>query len=153
METQYGWKDGARTKRLDIEAVIPVLQRLEIKHGALTPEDVLTEARKRTSPLHGFFTWDDTEAARQWRLAEARELIRSVTVTYIGTDASSRTVRAFVHYGEAHTYEAMARVLANDEKRAALLTQALAELAICRRKYADLKELAGVFAALDEIAA
>jgi len=151
MEAQYGWKAGAHTKKLDLEAVVPVLQRLEAKHGALTPEDVLTEAQKRTSPLHGFFTWDDSEAARLHRLAEARDLIRSVTVTYVGTDEPTRTVRAFVHYGEASVYESMAHVLADDEKRAALLAMAMADLASWRRKYADLKELAKVFAAMDEL--
>lgn len=152
MEAQFGWKEGAHTKRLDIEAVVPVLQRLEAEHGALTPEDVLTEAQEPASPLHGFFTWDDSTAARLHRLAEARDLIRSVTVTYVGTEEPARTVRAFVHYGEENVYESMAVVLSDDEKRAALLAMALAELAACRRKYADLKELAGVFAALDAVA-
>ena len=153
MQETFGWKGGARTKHLDLEAVVPVLQRLEAEHGALTPEDVLTEAQEPASALHGFFTWDDSEAARLHRLAEARDLIRSVTVTYIGADEPARTVRAFVHYGEEGVYESVARVLGDDEKRAALLAMALADLAAWKRKYADLKELAKVFRAIEEATA
>ena len=48
--------------------------------GRLTAAAVVEAARDSAHPLHGFFDWDDTTAAHQHRLAQGRELIRSVRV-------------------------------------------------------------------------
>lgn len=66
---------------IDRRAAQRALQALADRYqGLLTPELVVEAARDPTSELHGFFTWDDAEAAIQHRLAEARSLIRSVKV-------------------------------------------------------------------------
>lgn len=46
--------------------------------GRLTPETVLRDAKRKESPLHSSFEWDDKKAAHQHRLDTARELIRGV---------------------------------------------------------------------------
>lgn len=51
------------------------------RDGSLKPSVVVREAKKKTSPLHGYFTWDDTEAAREHRLWQARQVIKRVRVT------------------------------------------------------------------------
>lgn len=52
------------------------------KHkGTLTPDIVVRAAQPDSSPLHDYFDWDDREAAKKWRLEQARELIRSVHVS------------------------------------------------------------------------
>lgn len=57
------------------------LERIRARNkGILTPDDVVMDARDESSPLHAFFTWDDTEAAHQFRLDQARTLIRNVKV-------------------------------------------------------------------------
>lgn len=43
--------------------------------GILVAEDVVEEARPCDNLLHKYFEWDDTEAARKWRLVQARNLI------------------------------------------------------------------------------
>lgn len=50
------------------------------RKGRLTPAAVVKDARSKKSPLHSFFEWDDSEAAHQYRLNQARGLIRSVRV-------------------------------------------------------------------------
>ena len=50
------------------------------KRGQLTPDAVVEEAALPDSPLHSMFTWDDSLAAKRWRLEEARGIITSVTV-------------------------------------------------------------------------
>ena len=50
------------------------------KDKLLKPEDVVKEAEDENSPLHPYFTWDDDEASRQWRLHQARALIRHIVV-------------------------------------------------------------------------
>jgi hypothetical protein len=72
------------------------LEQICEKHnGVITVDLVVKEARKKTSPLHTYFVWDDSEAARQYRLIQAGELIRRVKVTYSPREDVSYKVRAF----------------------------------------------------------
>ena len=48
--------------------------------GTLRPDDVVADAKSDKSPLHAFFEWDDSAAAHQFRLDQARTLIRNVKV-------------------------------------------------------------------------
>jgi len=45
-----------------------------------TPAAVVDDAQDPTSPLHGYFEWDDQAAAYKARLQVARQLIRSVRI-------------------------------------------------------------------------
>jgi len=152
---QYAWRDGARNRGLEIDAVAPVLEKIERKHGVLTPDLVLREAQKKKSPLRKWFEWDDTEAARQYRLEQARELIRSVVVTFVGGGtAEPVSVRAYVHMGGTDSeYLDTVAVLSGADSRAVLLERARKELDAFRRKYEVLEELAEVFAAADRLSA
>ncbi len=79
----YSFRPGFRTTGLNAAAVAAELERLRNANlGQLTPEVVLDRASDPESPLHGAFTWDDTDAAREYRLYQARTLCRSVIVTY-----------------------------------------------------------------------
>lgn len=46
--------------------------------GNITPQIVIDDAMDEDSPLHSHFTWDDAEAGHQWRVEQARRLIRRV---------------------------------------------------------------------------
>ena len=74
-----------------------VMLAIRDRHGDLKPQMVLDEARDPDHPLHHRFTWDDTDAAEKWRLAEAQRLIRQVHVTILdGPKQQPIRVRAFV---------------------------------------------------------
>lgn len=62
------------------DAQIAHLQSLERAGGILTPDDVVADAKLKTSPIHDLFDWDKSKAAHQWFLECAREIIRSVRV-------------------------------------------------------------------------
>ena len=72
--------------------------------GVLRPEDVVEQARSPKSVLHGLFQWDDSEAAREYRLWQARELIR-VSVVML-PEAGGEPTRAFVSLMDDRTKEA-----------------------------------------------
>lgn len=120
-------------------------------NGILMPESVIEAARPKSSPLHGAFEWDDTEAAHRWRMHQARNLIR-VTVEMIERDGSEPLrVRTFcsltpdrVHGG----YRATVAVMRKADTRNQLLADALAELESIERKYSALQELTEVFTAI-----
>lgn len=70
------------------------LQRLIVKNnGRITPDAVIADAQDKESPLHGVFEWDDSKAAHQYRLEQARELIRSVKVEIVTSERIISTVR------------------------------------------------------------
>lgn len=131
------------------EARLKELRELERANGGvLAPEDVVDKARNPKSALHSAFCWDDTEAARLYRIEQARRLIR-VTVEYI--PASETPVKAFVavrteRYEEGG-YRHMPTLMRTDTGRKSVLETALWELEAFEKKYAGLKELAEVFEA------
>jgi hypothetical protein len=73
------------------------LTAIFMRRGELTAAIVVDEATPEDSPLHGQFTWDDLEAAHQHRLAQARQLIRSVKIHVVEGDVKSERVRAWIH--------------------------------------------------------
>lgn len=129
------------------------LERIRQKDGGvLNPHTVLKEARRKNSPLHDQFTWDDSEAAHQYRLWQARELIR-VSVTVLEPNTSA--VRTYVSLREDRQsgvgYRHLADVLSDEEQRQQLLDQALDDLERIRQKYSHLEELAEVFEAASRV--
>lgn len=66
------------TEKFTPESIEEIL-RIEREKG-LTPENIVIEAKKKTSPLHKFFEWDDSLAGEKWRLAQARILVNEVKV-------------------------------------------------------------------------
>lgn len=64
-----------------------VAQDLYNRHGHLTASALVEAARDKHSPAHDGFTWDNSSAAEQYRLIQARTWIRVVKVTVEGDDA------------------------------------------------------------------
>ena len=96
-----------------------------VRDQMLSAEDVLEAASDSASPLHGLFTWDDTEAAVQYRLQQASGLIRAYVVVMPNIN---RPVRAYVSLGTDRTqgggYRQMPRVLGSKKMRASNQTRA-----------------------------
>lgn len=62
------------------------------RRGKITPQQVLDAARDEDNPLHSFFDWDDDEAAENWRLHQARTLIKSVKIEIQTTTTKIKAV-------------------------------------------------------------
>jgi hypothetical protein len=133
-------------------AVISELQRIaSLSNGVLLPEKVVEEAEPETSPLHSKFCWDNDKAAREYRIFQARNLIRA-TVRYIGINGDTRAMRVFVSLTpdrerEGGGYRDVVAVMSDKDMRRQMLEDALVELGVFEVKYAHLKELTGVFVA------
>lgn len=119
------------------------------KRGRLSAARVVAWAKgHRNSTLHGCFTWDDTKAAHEYRLWQARELIVSVQVTYPDGQRRQVYVSPLATRHDGRGYHKLVDVVSDDEQRARFLAQALEELERVCEKYQDLAELAGVRAAV-----
>lgn len=124
------------------------LSRLFVRDGHLTPEAVLAAAEPDDSPLHKFFTWDDSEAAAKQRLSEAGHLIRTCKIRVEIPKQRTIKIRAFLHVpadGETEaTYAPVAKVMENTSHRDLVFAQALRDIGILERKYRDLVDFADV---------
>lgn len=121
--------------------------------GILRCEDVVSYARNPKTKLHGWFNWNDTEAAKQWRLQQARNLIR-VSVSILPQAKVESRVFISMHddrRNDGGGYRPLEKVLSNKDMRKVLLDEAIEELEWFRRKYQCLKELAEVFSAFDRV--
>lgn len=132
------------------------LEAIRLKNGGLlTEEAILSVAKAKSHPLHAEFTWDNTAAAKLWRLEEARRLIRSVYVVIESPRHAPVSVRAYASLPSdreaAGGYRAIQDVLADKDLRKELLAAALSELEAFRRRYSNLAQLAPVFSALDAV--
>jgi hypothetical protein len=155
---EYAWRDGVRLQRGARVPAQVVGERLEqLRAGAggeLTPDGVIADARNPNSPLHTLFEWNDSDAAHQYRLVQARALIRAVVVRYrAAPESGGRSIVAFVNVkqGDRQYYTATAVALADPQRRAIVLRQAWEDFQALRKRYADLAEFSRFFAALDEI--
>ena len=122
---------------------------MKLGGGILRPVEVVKAAKPKKSPLHDCFEWDDEKAGHEYRLNQARHLIVSVVVVASGGEMLQAHISLKPdRYSPGGGYRAMVDVLSDKELRAQMLAEALAELEVFRRKYKDLKELAGIFAAM-----
>lgn len=91
--------------------------------GVLKVEDVLSEARDESSPLHKHFEWDDSEAAEQYRRQQARALIQKCKITLI--ESQPVEIRAFVSLPTDREngggYRLTSEVMGDDRMKAELL--------------------------------
>lgn len=155
----YTYRAGVRFQKGASAPAQSVGERLEMLREQnaeqLTPEVVVADARSPGSPLNSFFEWNDAEAAEQYRLHQARNLIHSVAVTYSATEARpSRSIVAFVNIkiDDEQFYTSTVDAMSNGEYRAIVLKQAWRDLQAFRRRYGELAEFAQLFVTMDELA-
>jgi hypothetical protein len=157
---QYKWKDGARIK-IPAQAAGERIEALGQNLGrGITARDVLAEAQKPTSPLHGAFEWDDSLAAERHRLMQAGHLLGCLIVVRIKVQhpaedrprivTNVRVVHPVTEGDGVRRFVPTVKILSHAEQRAELLANALAELDTFKARYRQLRELSVVFEAVEE---
>lgn len=143
----------SRTKAGEVSAAAAAeLQRLARRsRDPLPPSTVVDAARPKSSPLHDYFEWDDTIAAEQHRLSQARSLIAAVILLPF---EEKPPVRAFVSLSSDRAkgggYRTIESVMASAVLRQQLLDDALEELRRVREQYRQLQELDAVWEVIDK---
>lgn len=138
----------------DAAAIKAELDRLNAD-GVIRPADVVEAARNKRSALHDCFTWEDTEAAHQFRLIEARNLLRVYVLT---EKVQGMNVRAFVsltsdRVKDGGGYRTIADVMGDAELREQMLADAVVQLRNMQKRYKTVQQLERVWDALDEVEA
>ena len=145
MKPKYSWKRN--TMGIKAEVAARELRILQDKYGALTPECVVAEAKKKTSVLHNCFEWDDVKAAKQHRLAQARYMLRSITI-----EVQEIEVRAFtsVIVEEENCYVSMQTAKRDPALKRQVIAKALKEVKDWQERYSHIKEFMGIRKAIDD---
>ena len=127
----------------------------QISGGVLRTEAVVEYASNPETALHSQFTWDDGVAAHNYRLWQARQLIRVVVKE--APQEEIEPMRVYVsmmedRYGEkGGGYRYMEDVMTDRDLREQLIDEATKEFERWKTKYDHLQELADVFAAMDKV--
>lgn len=123
----------------------------------VTPAQVVQKAMPEDSELHKCFTWDDTEAASQWRLQEARQVMRQLIVITKPDpeepDEKKEPVqfRLLMKNDTAHSsgYKQTLVMVRDEDEYQKLLNMAREELRVFKRKYSMLSELREILDLID----
>ena len=126
-----------------------IQQELEAlrSNGLLLPERVVEWAKAHPeSALHSQFEWDDSEAAKAYRLWQARKVI----AVYVVAEDGQRKFVSLTIDRKAGGYRAMEDVMKEEDLRKVLVRDALSEFKRVRAKYEHIRELASVYAEIDK---
>ena len=124
------------------ETIAGELQRIWTEKGQrLTPAAIVAEASDDTHPLHGCFEWDDSLAAEQHRLWQARMLIRSVRVQYNQHAPQNLFVHVKLHHQQQH-YQQITALLERPVEYVAALGESRRKLEAAAKAFDELKNLA-----------
>ena len=146
--------ESALTEEEKVSIITELLDLYEAKGNVLLAEDVVEFAKNPQTALHRHFTWDDTQAARLWRLQQARNII-SVSIQF--SERAPKVFRPLVNLVKDQSvpgggYRSAADVYqAGAEQRRLLVKQAIKELQRLRLRYGAIPEMAPIFAALEEV--
>ena len=152
-QTWY-WRPGTQFKLDPVVAGTELKRIIEANGNRVDAQRIVEEAASPLNPLHEAFEWDDSVAAQEHRLWQARHLTGSLQFRTTLTDNRQITGRMFVQIpkpegGQRRDYTLTEFALSQTDLRASVLRTALLELAAFRRKYADLSELAQVIQIID----
>lgn len=154
---EVSWKPGSKYTVNPEQAYDAVEKIRQKNNGDVLPEHVVAAAKSKRHVLHSEFEWDDTVAATEHRMEQARKLLRSLVVVR-DEIVSERPQRAYEVVRNKPTtedrprnvYRKMEDIMADPDTRAELLGRALKELVRIRNQFRDLQELAVVMRAIDE---
>jgi hypothetical protein len=142
--------------RKEARAIHAFLQDLERTTGRVRPTSIVDAARSPRSLLHRYFEWDDDVAAERYRLKQAQSLVQAVVlvVEYEGRQIETRawsSIRVKTPEWTGRVYMETSKAMDVPDLRAQLLGAALRDMKIFRARYAALREVADVLAAMDGV--
>ena len=113
-----------------------------------TPSSILEYARNENSELHKCFEWDDTEAARKYRIIQAGNLVRNLVIVESKEKSEPQQIRV-MYTSQDGGYKQTKLILQNPDEYETLKNRAMAELRAIKNKYNMILELKEIFDLID----
>lgn len=153
----YKWKRNPKNAP-DAQDAGEYIEAIKKRRGGITPQLLVIEANKKRSPLHDCFEWDDSKAAEEYRVVQAREILRFLVIMVEPeTEVEEvRYVRAFVappeiEQDDGASYVTIEQVRSNEDLHEAYLRQLKCELDAIKNKIKAYKEFAKVVQAIETV--
>lgn len=144
------WRSGPCVFKADAQKVADEISSIGI---SVKPEEIVDKARDESTELHKCFEWDDTKAAEKYRVYQARQIVCHLIVKEVNDDPQKHEVRFFYKTDNQEGYKPTSYIMRNKDEYHKLLERALAELSAFKKKYSTLKELEGVWEAINSLTA
>lgn len=133
-----------------------ILEELEMIRkqgkGILYPEAVVDFASSEDTALHSRFEWDDAKASQEYRIWQARQLIKIVVLVEKSSDTE---ISAYVSLSDDRAgdggYRSAIEVLSNEQLRRQMIEGAIKDFEYWQFRYKQLVELESVFMTMDKI--
>ena len=148
MPNVYAFRSGRGVKNVDPQQVGSELERIRAEKGTLLAADVLEAATDEVSPLHSAFEWEDSAAALQHRLGQARRLIVSVRVLNGPIQPPTQAFISVKTPGKGREYLPAAEALNDEQLKARILDEIRTFVESLERKYSRFSEVAEVLSAM-----
>ena len=145
---------AAKGSRLSNEDARTIAEYIDDECGGMiSAEQFVEQAKPESSILHSYLEWDDSMAAHEYRLTQARTMLRSIVV-YDGA-APGEKVRAFHHVTltddvVTEAYVSHQIVWQKPELIDQVVSQAYKELRAFTNKYRVYRELEDLVKAVEE---
>jgi hypothetical protein len=154
----HRWRNGYRIAYLDkVEPEIFALRMESLKERTgeqITSAAVVQEARPDGSDIHGLFEWDDSVAADEYRLCQARNALNSLRVVRITDGQQTEERIAYVHIKEPeegrHVYVSSEIVAQRVDYQDQAVEEALRYLKGFQRRYKHLRALEPLIDAVEQ---
>lgn len=112
------------------------------------PEMIVAAAQDSNSELHKCFEWDDTEAARKYRIIQAGNLVRNLVIVESKEKSEPQQIRV-MYTSHDGGYKQTKLILQNPDEYETLKSRAMAELRAIKNKYNMILELKEIFDLID----
>ena len=151
---KYSWRNTSYPVKADDAAA--ELHRIEQKFGEVTPRNLLDESTPEDAVMHPCYEWDDEKAADKYRLWQSRHILSCLTVSYVQTETPEPRkieVRAYQNVSDERNgrFINVQSAMEQTTTRDMVLMNAIKELQMFRKKYADLSELSKIISVIDEV--
>ena len=127
---KYVARSGAPFKEKDAQIIGEEVERIKGSKGYISAKEVLDVASDKNSKLHKYFQWDNSKAAEEFRLQQARMIVNHIVeITVINNVKYPQ--RSFVsvnHKQQGKVYVTLACAKANSDYKKQLLSQMITTL-------------------------
>ena len=142
---QISFKIESLYKGIDPYKVYEEIQSLG---DNVKPEMIVAAAQDSNSELHKCFEWDDTEAARKYRIIQAGNLVRNLVIVESKEKSEPQQIRV-MYTSQDGGYKQTKLILQNQDEYEVLKNRAMAELRAIKNKYNMILELKEIFDLID----
>lgn len=148
------WKQSVPNKGIDAQKAFDALEVIRHQNNGLTDDAVVAAAKPQEHTLHKWFEWDDSVAAVEYRRDQAKNLLRSIEVTYEERPEIKTRVYEVEHKSrrcdeERTVYTTTEEILQNPEARDRLIAEAIRQAMAFRRRFKAIHELDAVMNEID----